>query len=348
MNEVTEITLIKPDDWHLHLRDGPHTSTIVNHTARQFQRAIVMPNLAPPITTVASAEAYHDRIKYLLSSNLDFQPLMTLYLTDNTSLNDIKEAALSPLVRAVKLYPAGATTNSDAGVTSLSKIEHVLGAMEEHQVPLLVHGEVTGSDTDVFDREALFLDDVLTPIVNKFPSLRVSLEHITTQEGVDFVKSANENVAGTITPHHLLLNRNALFQGGINPHHYCLPILKREKHRRALVDAACSGDGKFFLGTDSAPHMRSKKENACGCAGIYSAHAALELYAEVFEAENALENFEKFASINGTKFYNLPINRGSITLEKKEWTVPDAYDFGGERVIPFRAGGTMSWKVKRT
>jgi len=343
---VTEISITKPDDWHLHLRDGIDTKVIVNHTARQFQRAIIMPNLLPPVTTVSDAEAYHHRIMALLDPTVDFQPLMTLYLTDNTSPEEIEKAAKSPLVHAVKMYPAGATTNSDAGVTDINNVMNTLSAMQACDLPLLVHGEVTRSEVDVFDREAVFIKEILEPLTEKLPDLKVVLEHITTKHGVDFVMATGDNIGGTITPHHLLMNRNAIFQGGIQPHHYCLPILKREEHRLALVKAATSGNKHFFLGTDSAPHMQSRKETACGCAGIYSAHAAMELYAETFEAENALDKLEAFASLNGPAYYNLPVNTSKVTLTKETWQVPDKYDFGGESVIPLRAGQTINWKLK--
>jgi len=342
---MKEISLIKPDDWHLHLRDGPQTRTIVKHTAQQFQRAIIMPNLLPPVTSVADAAAYHARILSLLPADTMFLPLMTLYLTDNTTPAEIKKAAKSPIVHAVKMYPAGATTNSDAGVSSIDKVQDALSAMQDNDVPLLVHGEVTRPETDVFDRETIFIDEVLTPLTARLPSLKIVLEHITTKQGAEFVKQANDNIAATITPHHLLLNRNAIFQGGIKPHHYCLPILKREEHRQALLDAATSGSPRFFLGTDSAPHMQSRKENGCGCAGIYSSHAAIELYAEAFESRNALDKLEAFTSINGPTYYGLAVNKTKITLKKSEWTVPASYPFGGEVVIPFRAGETVQWKL---
>ena len=345
MQEVKKISITRPDDWHLHLRDGPQTKTIVEHTAMQFKRAIIMPNLLPPVTTVADAEAYHARILSLLPADTTFEPLMTLYLTDNTSPSEIEKAAQSPVVHALKMYPAGATTNSDAGVTNINNVMDALSAMQEFSLPLLVHGEITRPETDVFDREELFINEILNPLTSKLPALKVVLEHITTKQGAEFVKNANDNVAATITPHHLLLNRNALFQGGIRPHHYCLPILKREEHRLALLDAATSGSKKFFLGTDSAPHMQSRKENSCGCAGIYSSHAAIELYAEAFESRNALDKLEAFASLNGPAYYNLPVNDEKITLQKIEWQVPEAYPFGGENVIPFRAGETVQWKL---
>jgi dihydroorotase len=304
-----------------------------------------MPNLLPPITTVTEAEKYRTRILSLLPADTDFQPLMTLYLTDNTPVSEIEKAALSPFVHALKMYPAGATTNSDAGVTSISKVMKTLSAMQECGLPFLVHGEVTRSEIDVFDREAVFIEEILTPLIEQLPDLKIVLEHITTRQGAEFVKNATDNVAATITPHHLLLNRNALFKGGINPHHYCLPILKREEHRQALLEAATSGNSRFFLGTDSAPHMKSRKENACGCAGIYSSHAAIEFYAMVFESLNALDKLEAFASLNGPAYYNLPVNNKKITLKKTEWSVPESYPFGGENVVPFYSGQTLNWKL---
>ncbi len=345
MPDVKQISLIQPDDWHLHLRDGPQTSTIVEHTAQQFHRAVIMPNLLPPITTVDAAQAYQKRILSLLPDDTQFKPLMTLYLTDNTAPAEIEKAVKSGVVHAVKMYPAGATTNSDFGVSNIDNVIDALAAMQDCGLPLLVHGEITRSDTDVFDREALFIEEILTPLTNRLPSLKVVLEHITTKQGAEFVANAGDNIAATITPQHLLLNRNALFQGGIKPHNYCLPILKREEHRLALLDAATSGSKKFFLGTDSAPHMQSRKESNCGCAGIYSAHAAIELYAEVFESRNALDKLEAFASLSGPSYYDLPINEKTITLKKTPWQVPASYAFGGEVVIPFRAGETVQWKL---
>jgi len=345
MPDTNKITLIQPDDWHLHLRDGPQTRTIVEHAAQQFHRAVIMPNLLPPITRVADAQAYHSRILSLLPPDTEFQPLMTLYLTDNTSVAEIKKAAQSPIVHAVKMYPAGATTNSDAGVSDIAHVMDSLKAMQDNGLPLLVHGEVTRDNTDVFDREAIFIDEILAPLTQKLPLLKIVLEHITTKQGVDFVINANDNIAATITPHHLLLNRNALFQGGIRPHHYCLPILKREEHRKALLNAATNGNPRFFLGTDSAPHIQSRKENPCGCAGIYSSHAAIALYAEAFDSVNALDKLEAFASCHGAEFYGLPINSNKITLYRDAWQVPDSYDFGGEIVVPFRASEKVQWKL---
>ena len=339
------ITLLRPDDWHLHLRDGAALSAVTPHSARQFARAIIMPNLKPPVTTTAMALAYRERILSAAPNEYGFQPLMTLYLTDNTAPEEIAHAAASDWVKACKLYPAGATTHSAAGVTAIKKIYPVLEAMQSHGLPLLVHGEVTNQDVDIFDREAVFIRRVLMPIVQHFPQLKVVLEHITTQEAVDYVLQAPATVAATITAHHLLYNRNALFQGGIQPHYYCLPILKRERHRQALLAAATSGNRKFFLGTDSAPHPRSDKETACGCAGCYTAYAALELYAEVFEAADALHQLEAFASLNGPAFYGLPRNTDKVTLSKEPLPVPDTYAFGTDYLVPLRAGETLRWRL---
>lgn len=340
-----ELTLIRPDDWHVHLRDGAALATTVPHIAARFGRAIVMPNLKPPVTTVAAAHAYRERILQAVSSARRFEPLMTLYLTDNTPPEEIRRAKESGFIHGVKLYPAGATTHSDAGVTALTKIERVLAEMERIGVPLLVHGEVTDPDVDVFDRERVFLERELAPTLKRFAGLRVVVEHITTRDAVEFVRTAGPTVAATITAHHLLLNRNALFTGGIRPHHYCLPVLKREEHRRALIAAATGTDTRFFLGTDSAPHARSAKESACGCAGIYSAHAAIELYAEVFEAAGALARLEAFASQRGADFYGLPYNDEVVVLRKEHWTVPSAYPFGEDRLIPLRAEETVGWRL---
>jgi dihydroorotase len=339
------ITLDRPDDWHVHLRDGEPMAAVVAATARQFARAIVMPNLKPPVTTTKLAKAYRDRIVKALPKGADFEPLMTLYLTDNTAAAEIEKGAKSGIVKAVKYYPAGATTNSDSGVTDIRKCDAVLEAMAALGVPLLVHGEVTDAEVDVFDRETVFLDRVLGPLVKRFPTLKIVVEHITTHEAAAFVERATANVAATITAHHLLMNRNAIFAGGIRPHHYCLPVLKREPHRRALVKAATSGNPKFFLGTDTAPHARNAKEAECGCAGMYTAHAALELYAEVFEAAGDLDKLEGFASHFGADFYGLPRNKGRITLEKREWVVPGEYPFGNETVVPLRAGEKVGWKL---
>jgi dihydroorotase len=327
------------------LRDGPQLRAVLPDSARRFARAIVMPNLKPPVVTTDMALAYQSRILAALPQGLHFTPLMTLYLTDNTPPAEILHGSKSCAIHAVKYYPAGATTNSDAGVTNISNCYRTLSTMEEIGLPLLVHGEVTDSDVDVFDKEKFFLDRVLIPITQRFPKLRVVFEHITTREAVEFVRDASDNVAATITAHHLLLNRNALFGGGINPHHYCLPILKRESHREKLVEAATSGNPKFFLGTDSAPHSRSVKETACGCAGIYTAHAAIELYAEVFEQAGALDMLEGFASFNGAAFYGLPRNEDSITLMKEKWDVPAQLEFAGDVLIPLRAGKSVTWKL---
>jgi len=341
--QYLEIT--QPDDWHVHLRDNPNLSLFVQHTAKQFHRVIVMPNLIIPISTVEMAEAYRSRILECLKDNNDLQPLMTLYLTDNTTSEEIRLAKKSAFVKAVKLYPAGATTNSDCGVTNIENVYDCLSVMEEVDLPLLVHGEVTTSEVDVFDREAVFIDTVLNPLIQRFPNLRVVLEHITTKQGVQFVLESSNNVAGTITPHHLLLNRNDIFQGGINPHHYCLPILKREEHRNALLSAATGDTGKFFLGTDSAPHPQSKKESSCGCAGIYSAHAAIELYAEAFESVNALDKLEGFASFYGADFYKLPRNKTKIKILKQDWQVPSQFQISNDIVIPFKAEKMLHWKL---
>ena len=342
---MATLTITRPDDFHLHLRDGPQLRAVLPDSARRFARAIVMPNLKPPVVTTDMALAYQSRILAALPQGLHFTPLMTLYLTDNTPPAEILHGSKSCAIHAVKYYPAGATTNSDAGVTNISNCYRTLSTMEEIGLPLLVHGEVTDSDVDVFDKEKFFLDRVLIPITQRFPKLRVVFEHITTREAVEFVRDASDNVAATITAHHLLLNRNALFRGGINPHHYCLPILKRESHREKLVEAATSGNPKFFLGTDSAPHSRSVKETACGCAGIYTAHAAIELYAEVFEQAGALDMLEGFASFNGAAFYGLPRNEDSITLMKEKWDVPAQLEFAGDVLIPLRAGKSVTWKL---
>tara|TARA_R110002020_G_scaffold37705_5_gene113696 strand:- start:16451 stop:17524 length:1074 start_codon:yes stop_codon:yes gene_type:complete len=344
---IDQITLIRPDDWHLHLRDGEMLARVLPDTARQFARAIVMPNLVPPVTTVALAGAYRDRILAALPAGMAFEPLMTLYLTERTSPQDIAEARASGFVHAVKWYPAGATTNSDAGVSNIERCADTLQAMQDHDLPLLVHGEVTGADVDVFDREAVFIETLLKPLLQRFPKLRVVLEHITTRQAAEFIASAPANVAATITPHHLLMNRNALFTGGLRPHHYCLPVLKREEHRLALVAAATGGSPKFFLGTDSAPHTRGAKESACGCAGMYSAHAALELYAEVFEAEGALDKLEAFASFHGPDFYRLPRNSDRITLVRETWTLPAELGEGDTALVPLRAGTGLAWRLAR-
>jgi len=342
---MRRITIARPDDWHLHLRDGAHMRAVLPDTARRFARAIVMPNLKPPVTTTKLALAYRSRILAALPARARFEPLMALYLTDNTPPAEIAAARASGMVQAVKYYPAGATTHSDAGVTDIAKCQRTLEAMERHAMPLLVHGEVTDTAVDVFDRERVFIERVLAPVVERFPGLRVVLEHVTTREAVDYVTAAPARIAATVTAHHLLLSRNALFTGGMRPHHYCLPVLKRETHRQALVKAATSGNPKFFLGTDSAPHARHTKEADCGCAGIYTAHAGIELYAEVFAAAGALEWLEGFASRHGAQFYGLPVNRDSITLVAKPRPVPREIAFGPDRLVPFRAGATVAWKL---
>ena len=339
------LTITRPDDWHLHLRDGEHLRAVLPDTVKRFGRAIIMPNLKPPITTVEQARAYRERILAAVPAGAKFEPLMTLYLTDNTTPAEIAAAKASGFIHGVKYYPAGGTTNADSGVTDLSKCHAVFAAMEEHGLPLLVHGEVTFPEVDIFDRERIFIDRLLIPLLQKFAKLRVVLEHITTQEAVRFVKATPPRVAATITAHHLLLNRNALFAGGIRPHHFCLPVLKREEHRRSLIEAAISGNQKFFLGTDSAPHPQSEKESACGCAGVYTAHAGIELYAEIFGANGALDKLESFASVNGPLFYGLPRNQDKITLVKEQWPVPPFYPFGADKLVGFRAGGTVGWKL---
>ncbi|MFZ4539123.1 dihydroorotase [Propionivibrio sp.] len=340
------ITITRPDDWHLHLRDGEALAAVLPHSARQFARAIVMPNLRPPVTTVALAAEYRHRILAALPAGMSFEPLMTLYLTDNTPADEIRRAVDSGFVQAVKLYPAGATTNSDAGVTDLARCDAALAEMEKLGLPLLVHGEVTDLSIDIFDRENVFIETVLQPLLARRPGLRVVFEHITTREAAEFVAAAGANVAATITAHHLLYNRNAVFTGGIRPHYYCLPVLKREIHRQALLGAATSGSNKFFLGTDSAPHARGTKENACGCAGCYTAYSALELYAEAFAAAGALDKLEAFASFNGPDFYRLPRNTGSVTLEQKTWVMPETFDYAGnEKLVPLCAGESLHWKL---
>ncbi len=348
---TNKITFTRPDDWHLHLRDGSALQAVLPDTARQFARAIVMPNLRTPVTTTELAAAYRQRILEalpqvdVLPKGAKFEPLMTLYLTDNTSADEIKKAKASGIIHGVKLYPAGATTNSDSGVTNLTKCNAALEAMQEDGLPLLVHAEVTDTNVDVFDREKVFIDRHMAPLLKRYPNLKVVFEHITTKDAADFVQSAPNNVAATITAHHLLLNRNDMLVGGIRPHHYCLPILKREEHRLALVKAATSGNIKFFLGTDSAPHAKHTKEAACGCAGIYTAHAAIELYAEVFEVAGCLNKLEAFASFYGADFYNLPRNLDKIILEKASWTVPNELTMGNESLVPLRAGQLVYWKL---
>jgi len=341
------LTITRPDDWHLHLRDGDVLRAVLPDTARRFARAIVMPNLKPPVTTVAQAAAYRERILSAVPPGPTFTPLMTLYLTDNLPPEEIDRAKDSGFVHAVKLYPAGATTNSDAGVTDLKKCAATLARMERRGLPLLVHGEVTDPAVDIFDREAVFIDTVLAPLLRDFPALKVVLEHITTQDGAEFVKATGANIAATITAHHLLLNRNAIFAGGLRPHHYCLPVLKRETHRQALVAAATSGNPKFFLGTDSAPHAKSAKEASCGCAGCYTAHAGIELYAEAFEAAGALDRLEGFASHFGADFYNLPRNAETVTLVREAWPVPKEQPLlNGDPLVPLRAGETVAWRLE--
>ena len=340
-----ELTLTRPDDWHLHLRDGAQLPDVLGHTAAQFARAIIMPNLKPPVTTVALARAYRDRILAALPAGSYFEPLMAIYLTDNTSADEIALAKSSGFVHAVKYYPAGATTNSDAGVTKLERAFPALAAMEKYGVPLLLHGEVTTPGVDVFDRERVFVDTVFAEVRRHFPALRVVFEHITTREAAAIVSEAPAHVGATITAHHLLYNRNAIFQGGVRPHYYCLPVLKREEHRKALVAAATGGSPKFFLGTDSAPHPKHLKEHPCGCAGCYTAHAAIELYAEAFEAAGALGRLEAFSSFHGPDFYGLPRNTAKVTLRRKSWTVPAEYAFGGERLVPLRAGEALGWQL---
>lgn len=344
---MISITITRPDDWHLHLRDGGQLRAVLPHTAKQFARAIIMPNLKPPVVTVEMALAYRTRILAALPVALQnhFEPLMTLYLTDNTPPSEIIRAKESAVIYGVKLYPAGATTNSDAGVTDIAKCYNTLAAMERNNLPLLVHGEVTDADVDVFDREKVFIDRVLAPLTRHFPDLRIVFEHVTTRDAVQFVTESSERIAATITAHHLLLNRNAIFQGGIRPHHYCLPVLKREMHRQALLEAAASGNPKFFLGTDSAPHAQMSKENACGCAGIFTAHAAIEFYAAAFEQAGALNKLEAFASFHGADFYQLPRNTSSITLKKESWIVPERFDYSGEQLIPLFAGTPLNWKL---
>jgi dihydroorotase len=342
---MNELTIIRPDDWHLHLRDGDAMKSVLPDTARRFARAIVMPNLRPPVTTVEAAGAYRQRILAALPAGLAFEPLMTLYLTDNTRPDEIKRSRDSGFVHAVKYYPAGATTNSASGVTDMHKAYPAIAAMEEHGVPLLLHGEVTDGEVDVFDREAEFIDRYLTRLIEDFPRLQIVLEHITTGQAVEFVKGAPANVGATITAHHLLYNRNAMFKGGMRPHYFCLPVLKREMHREALIAAAISGNAKFFLGTDSAPHAQHAKETACGCAGIYTAHAAIEIYAEVFEEAGALNRLEAFASFFGPDFYGLPRNAQKITLRNESWIVPDSLAMGSDKLVPMRAGETVSWSL---
>lgn len=342
---MTTLTLRRPDDWHLHLRDGEEMRAVLGFTAQRFGRAIVMPNLKPPVTSVAMARAYRNRIVRALPAKSDFQPLMTLFLTEKATPAEIDAARTSGFIAGVKLYPAGATTHSEAGVGSIDHVYPVLERMAEIGLPLLVHGEVTDSDVDVFDREERFIERVLAPLVERLPRLKVVLEHVTTHAGVQFVREARAGIAATITPQHLLLNWNAMFAGGLRPHHYCLPVLKRERDRVELVAAAVSGNPRFFLGTDSAPHERSTKESSCGCAGMFTAHAAIELYAEVFEAAGHLDRLQGFASDFGPDFYGLPRNQGNITLSKEGWRPPASLAFGAGTLVPFRAGETVEWRL---
>lgn len=336
--------ITRPDDWHLHVREGAALKSVVPDTAKQFKRAIIMPNLANPVTTVAHAKAYREEILAAVPES-DFEPLMTLYLTDNTTAATIREAKESGFIHALKLYPAGATTNSDKGVSDIKNIYPALEAMQEAGILLLVHGEVTDPAIDIFDREQVFIETILKPLLTKFPTLKVVLEHITTSDAVEFISDAPANVGATITAHHLLMNRNDIFKGGIRPHHYCLPILKRETHRKALVQAATSGNPKFFLGTDSAPHTQSAKENACGCAGMYTALHAIELYTEAFDKAGALDKLEAFASFNGPDFYGLPRNSGTIELKQETWEVPESLTMGDENLVPLRAGENCEWRI---
>lgn len=342
---MQQLTLRRPDDWHIHLRDGEYLARTVADCAKQFARAIIMPNLVPPVKNAEQAGEYRARILAHVPEGVSFEPLMVLYLTDNTTPQEIKEAHATGFVKAAKLYPAGATTNSDSGVTDIFKRADVFAAMQEVGMPLLIHGEVTDSHIDIFDREAEFIERTLRPLIAQFPQLKVVLEHITTANAVEFVKNGPETLAATITAHHLLYNRNDMLVGGIRPHFFCLPILKRNIHQKALIEAATSGNPRFFLGTDSAPHAVHKKEHSCGCAGCYTAYSAIELYAEAFEAAGALDKLENFASVFGPKFYNLPINEDSITLEKSSWTLPEQLNFGPDLIKPLRAGEQISWQI---
>jgi dihydroorotase len=342
---MTTLRILRPDDWHLHVRDGAQLASVVPFTARQFARAVIMPNLKPPVTTVAMAKDYRERILRAVPARTRFEPLMTLYLTDTTSPQEIRAAQASGFIVGAKLYPAGATTHSDAGVTAIDKIYPALEAMEASGLVFQVHGEVTDPDVDVFDRERVFIERVLSKVVEKFPRLRVVFEHVTTREAVQFVQGARTGVTATVTPQHLLLNRNAIFHGGIRPHNYCLPVLKREHDRRALIEAVTSDNPRFFLGTDSAPHARHTKETACGCAGIFSAHAAIELYAEAFEHAGKLERLQAFAAERGADFYGLPRNREYITLQRAPWTPPASYLLAQDELVPFRAGESIAWRL---
>lgn len=344
---MKELTLCRPDDWHLHVRDGAGLKSVLPHSAKEFKRALIMPNLRPPVVSVDLAAEYRQRILEALPAGSDFEPLMSLYLTDKTSPEEIQKAVNSGFVRSLKLYPAGATTNSDHGVTQIELALPALEKMAELGLPLCVHGEVTDPSVDVFDREAVFIETVLQPLMQKLPELRVVMEHITTAQAAQFVAEGSANLAASVTAHHLLMNRNALFQGGIRPHHYCLPVLKRETHREALLKAVSGPQShKFFLGTDSAPHAKNTKENACGCAGMYTAHAAMPLYAEAFESIDALDKLEAFASFNGPDFYRLPRNSGTLRLIKESWEVPSHYEFGDAEVVPLRAGEQIHWKIQ--
>jgi dihydroorotase len=342
---MQEITLVRPDDWHLHLRDGAALTDTVAHTARYMGRAIVMPNLVPAVTTTELALGYRERILKQVPEGVSFDPLMTLYLTDNTSADEIRAAKESGIVYGIKLYPAGATTNSDQGVTDITRTYAALEKMNALGLPLLIHGEVTRSEIDIFDREKVFIDETLAPLHRKFPTLKIVLEHITTRDAAEFVAAAGDNIGATITPQHLMYNRNQMLVGGIRPHYYCLPILKRNSHQQALQDAVVSGSRKFFLGTDSAPHTKHSKENDCGCAGCFTAHAAIELYAEIFEELGILDKLEAFSSFNGPDFYGLPRNMDTITLRKENWTVPIEYPLGHESIVPLNSGATMRWQV---
>lgn len=341
---MQSITLTRPDDWHLHLRDGDGLKSVLPHTARQFGRAIIMPNLRPPVTTTQQALAYRERILAALPKGMDFEPLMTLYLTDNTSADEIRLAKTSGVVHGVKLYPAGATTNSDAGVTNLKLCYQALEVMQEVGLPLLMHGEVTDQEIDIFDREAVFIDRVLLPLRRDMPELRIVFEHITTKEAAEYVATAPGSIGATITPHHLLYNRNVIFQGGIRPHYYCLPVLKREINRQALVAAATGNSNRFFAGTDSAPHAKELKEHPCGCAGCYTALHALELYATAFDQINALDKLEAFTSFNGADYYRMPRNQTKVTLQRKTWLVPNELQFGSTSVVPLGGGENLHWK----
>jgi len=344
-HEITSLTITRPDDWHLHLRDGAAMASVLPHSARQFARAIVMPNLKPPVTTAADAIAYRERIMAALPQGVAFEPLMTLYLTDNTDPDEIRRAQDTGFIHAVKLYPAGATTNSAAGVTDLKKAYKTLEVMQEVGMPLLVHGEVTDQDIDLFDREAVFIERVMKPLRRDMPALKVVFEHITTKDAAQYVAEAEGPIGATITAHHLLYNRNEIFRGGIRPHYYCLPVLKREEHRKALVAAAISGNKRFFLGTDSAPHAVGAKEAACGCAGCYTALHAMELYATAFEQAGALDKLEGFASLHGPAFYGLPVNEGTVTLKRESWTLPGSVSMGEHQLVPLNAEEQINWKM---